>query len=70
MTTVCILSLLFLDSSCINDVSCVSHDLEERKPCCRSYRMLLLSRCFMRLLAMMCSMILESIHVQVNEIGL
>jgi hypothetical protein len=24
----------------------------------------------MRLLAMMCSMILESIHVQVNEIGL
>jgi hypothetical protein len=32
--------------------------------------MLLLSRCFMGLLAMMCSMILESIHVQVNEIGL
>jgi hypothetical protein len=28
--------VVVLASSCINDISCVSHDLEERKPCCRS----------------------------------
>jgi hypothetical protein len=49
-------------------MSCDSHDREFRKPCWASIKIPCMSRCFITVLCMMCSMIL--LHIGVSDTGL
>ena len=61
---------LFTDCarSCTKEMSCVSQDRDDRNLCWRSYKIFESSRCFIRLLAIMCSHSLK--QMQVKEMGL
>jgi hypothetical protein len=43
--------------------SCDSHDLAFLKPCCKSYKILFESRCFIMLLVIICFISLQQMHV-------
>ena len=60
--------VMHLFNTCMSDNNWLSHDLLRLKPCCKSYRILLFSRCCMMCEAMICSNNLQVI--QVSEIGL
>ena len=63
---------MFLFNDCARswtkEMSCVSQDRDDRNPYWRSYKIFESSRCFIRLLAIMCSQILQ--QMQVKEMGL
>ena len=66
--SVCLPACIFLARSSTSIINCVSHDLFSLNPCCRSYSILLWSRCLTRCDVMICSMILQTMHV--SDIGL
>lgn len=63
----CPLSLITSEISLVISASWVTVDRPDRKPCCRLYSKLFLSKCVMIALKMMCSNILQ--HVLVSETG-
>ena len=65
--SVCLLSMRDLARSSTSSINCVSQDLRSRKSCCKSYSMLYLLKCLIKLDAIMYSMDLHRIHVR--EIG-
>ena len=60
------LNILVVDCEMCSKIenSCVSQEREGLNPCCKSYKMLLFSRCDIILLEMMCSRSLQHIHVK------
>ena len=67
MTSVCLARELPMISF-TNSISCDSHDLNLRKPCCNGNRRLWCSRCVTMFLVMMCSRSL--LQINVKDIGL
>ena len=62
--SVCLPWLDLRARSSTREANCVSQERISLKPCCRSYIRQLVSRCFARFEAMMCSITLHKIHVR------
>ena len=65
--SVCLPSMRDLVRSSTSSISCVSQDPRSRKPCCKSYSMLYLLKCLVKLEAILCSNDLQ--RIQIRKIG-